>query len=147
MTRMRHFQEELDRLKATLLEMANLAESAVQDSIESLLTRDAAKAAAVIEADNQIDALELKVDEMVTQLLALQAPVAGDLRLTIMALKISNDLERVGDHAVNIANAVEFMLKSPPYKPMPEIEEMVRIATDMLNDALDAFVRRDSALA
>ncbi len=147
MTRMRHFQEELDRLKATLLEMANLAEQAVQDSIDSLLARDAEKAAAVIEADNRIDALELKVDEMVTQLLALQAPVAGDLRLTIKALKISNDLERVGDHAVNIANAVEFMLQSPPYKPMPEIEEMVRIATEMLNDSLDAFVRRDSALA
>lgn len=147
MTRVRHFQEELDRLKATLLEMANLAEGSVRQAIEALVSRDREKADAVIEDDNRIDALELRVDEMVTQLLALQAPVAGDLRLIIMALKISNDLERVGDHAVNIANAAQFILKSPPSRTMPEIDEMVRLATEMLNDSLDAFVRRDSALA
>lgn len=147
MTRVRHFQEELDRLKATLLEMANLAEGAVRESIDALMSRDAAKAAAVIEADDRIDNLELQVDEMVTQLLALQAPVAGDLRLIIAALKISNDLERVGDHAVNIAYAVEYMLKEPPSRTPPEIEEMVRLGGEMLNDSLDAFVRRDSRLA
>ncbi|HUF11899.1 MAG TPA: phosphate signaling complex protein PhoU [Longimicrobiales bacterium] len=147
MTRVRHFQEELDRLKATLLEMANLAEQSVQLAIDALESRDADKAAAVVEADNDIDALELRIDEMVTQLLALQAPVAGDLRLIIMGLKISNDLERVGDHAVNIANAVRYLVESPPGRTMPEIEEMVRLATTMLNDSLDSFVRRDSALA
>ena len=147
MTRVRHFQEELDRLKATLLEMANLAERSVQLAIDALESRDADKAAAVVEADNDIDALELRIDEMVTQLLALQAPVAGDLRLIIMGLKISNDLERVGDHAVNIANAVQYLVEAPPGRTMPEIEEMVRLATTMLNDSLDSFVRRDSALA
>jgi phosphate transport system protein len=147
MTRVRHFQEELDRLKATLLEMANLAEESVDASVQSLLERDAAKAKAVVDADDRIDALELKVDEMVTHLLALQAPVAGDLRLIIMALKISSALERVGDHAVNIAHAVEYLLEAPPTRTLPEIDEMVRLATDMLNDALDAFVRRDTALA
>lgn len=147
MTRVRHFQEELDRLKATLLEMANLAEGAVRESIDALMSRDATKAAAVIAADDRIDTLELQVDDMVTHLLALQAPVAGDLRLIIAALKISNDLERVGDHAVNIANAVEYMLKAPPARMPPEIEEMVRLGVDMLNDSLDAFVRRDSRLA
>jgi len=147
MTRVRHFQEELDRLKATLLDMANLAEESVDLSIESLLDRDAAKARAVIEADDRIDSLELQVDEMVTQLIALQAPVASDLRLIIIALKISNALERVGDHAVNIANVVQYLLEAPAARPLPELEEMVSIATDMLNDALDAFVRRDTALA
>jgi phosphate transport system protein len=147
MTRVRHFQEELDRLKATLLDMANLAEESVDASIQALLERDAAKAQAVVAADDRIDALELRVDDMVTQLLALQAPVAGDLRLIIMALKISSALERVGDHAVNIANTVAYLLEAAPVRTLPEIEEMVSLATDMLNDALDAFVRRDTALA
>ena len=147
MTRVRHFQEELDRLKATLLEMANLAEESVDASVEALLERDAAKAAAVLEADDRIDALELRIDDMVTHLLALQAPVAGDLRLIIMALKTSSALERVGDHAVNIAQAAQFLIEAAPARTLPEIEEMVRLATDMLNDALDAFVRRDTALA
>ena len=147
MTRVRHFQEELDRLRATLLEMANLAERAVDLSVEALLTRDADKAKAVLDADDDIDALELRVDDMVTHLLALQAPVAGDLRLIIMTLKISNNLERVGDHAVNIANAVQYLVETPPMRTLPEVEEMVAISTDMLNDALDAFVRRDTQLA
>lgn len=147
MTRVRHFQEELDRLKAALLEMANLAEESVDASVEALLQRDAARAQAVIEADDRIDELELKIDDMVTHLLALQAPVAGDLRLIIMALKISSALERVGDHAVNIAQAVGYLLEAPATRTPPEIEEMVRLATDMLNDSLDAFVRRDTALA
>lgn len=147
MSRVRHFQEELDTLKATLLEMANLAERSVARSIDALLTRDAASAQAVLDGDDRIDELELEIDEMVTQLLALQAPVAGDLRLIIMTLKISNELERVGDHAVNIANAVKFLLEAPASRPLPEIEEMVRLATEMLNDALASFVRRDTALA
>ena len=145
--KVRHFQEELDRLKATLLEMANLAEESVDASIQALVERDGEKAKAVVDADDQIDALELRIDDMVTHLLALQAPVAGDLRLIIIALKISGALERVGDHAVNIANAVEWMIQAAPSRPLPEIEEMVSVATDMLNDALDAFVRRDTALA
>jgi len=147
MSRVRHFQEELDTLKATLLEMASLAERAVAESIDALLTRDADKADAVLAADDRIDDLELRVDDMVTHLLALQAPVAGDLRLIIMTLRISSELERVGDHAVNIANAVKYLLEQPATRPLPEIEEMVKLATEMLNDALDAFVRRDTGLA
>ena len=147
MSRIRHFQEELDTLKATLLEMANLAERAVAESIDALLARDADKAAAVLAADDRIDDLELRIDDMVTHLLALQAPVAGDLRLIIMALRISSELERVGDHAVNIANTVKFLLESPASRTMLETEEMMRHATEMLNDAMDAFVRRDTKLA
>ena len=147
MTRVRHFQEELDDLKALLLEMGNKAEESVELAIDALLERDAARARAVIDADTVIDELELRVDDRVTHLLALQAPVAGDLRLVIMALKISTALERVGDHAVNIATAVEYMVKAPPMRTPPEIEEMVRLAAEMLNDSLDAFVRRDSRLA
>lgn len=147
MSRVRHFQEELDTLRATLLEMANLAERAVEESVTALLNRDAEKAEAVLAADDRIDDLELRVDDMVTHLLALQAPVAGDLRMIIMTLRISSELERVGDHAVNIANTVRFLLESPPTRQLPEVEEMVKHATGMLNDAMDAFVRRDTGLA
>lgn len=147
MTRQRHFQEELDRLRATLLEMASQAEASVALCIDALLARDADKAERVRAADNRIDELELQIDELVTQLLALQAPVAGDLRLIVMTLKISNDLERVGDHAVNIANLVDFLIDVPPSRMLPEIEEMTRAAIAMLKDAMDAFVRRDTRLA
>jgi len=143
----RHFEEELDRLKARLVLMANKAEAAVQLSIQALLARDTAQAAEAIDADDEIDDLEIEIDELVTHLLALQAPVARDLRLIVMALKIANDLERVGDHAVNIATAVQYLADATPMPPPPEIEEMVRLASAMLNDALDSFVRRDSQLA
>lgn len=143
----RHFDEELDQLKARLVLMANRAESAVQQAVEALLERDMEKARSVAAADDEIDSLELEIDERVVQLLALQAPVARDLRLITMALKMSNDLERVGDHAVNIAQIVEYLVDSSPMPAPPEIREMVRLASAMLNDALDAFVRRDNTLA
>lgn len=143
----RHFDEELDQLKARLVLMANRAEAAVQQAITALIERDVDKALATIEADNEIDELELEIDERVVQLLALQAPVARDLRLITMALKMSNDLERVGDHAVNIAQIVKYLVEATPMSATPEIGEMVRLARGMLNDSLDAFVRRDSELA
>ena len=115
--------------------------------IEALRERDAAKAAAVILADRELDAMEMEVDDACIHLLALQQPLARDLRLITMAMKISNDIERVGDHAVNIAQNVAYIVAAPPLPHLPELEEMVGLATDMLNDALDAFVRADSGLA
>jgi phosphate transport system protein len=143
----RHFHEELDRLKSRLVSMAGHAEEMVRLSIEALQERDAAKAEEVIARDEQIDALELEMDDAAISLLALQQPMARDLRFIAMAMKISNDLERVGDHAVNIAETVKYLVNLGPIGPMPEIEEMVRQTMDMLNDALDAFIRADSALA
>jgi phosphate transport system protein len=101
----------------------------------------------VIDGDEHIDDLELTIEDMAVNLLALQQPMARDLRLIIMALKISSDLERVGDHAVNIAEAVQWLLEAPLFPVLPEIEEMVRLASDMLTDSLDAFVRGDSKAA
>ena len=147
MSPQRHFQEDLDRLKSTLVGMAGLAEEAVRQAVAALLTRDAKRAADVVENDNAIDSLELQIDDLAINLLALQQPMARDLRLITMAMRISSDLERVGDHAVNIAEVVHFLVEAPPFPVIPEIEEMVRVATDMLADALDAFVRGDSALA
>jgi phosphate transport system protein len=143
----RHFQEELDTLKSSLVGMAGLAEDAVHTAVDALLTRDVAKAKIVIEKDKAIDDLEIEIDDRAINLLALQQPMARDLRLITMAMQISNDLERVGDHAVNVAEAVNWLVEGPPFSILPEIEEMVRIATEMLADTLDAFVRADSTLA
>jgi phosphate transport system protein len=144
---MRHFQEGLDQLKASLVGMAGLAEEQVDRAVEALLDRSVEKAQQVIDGDHRIDELEVEVDAAAISLLALQQPMARDLRFITMAMKISSDLERVGDHAVNIAEAVRYMVAAPPFPVLPEIEEMVRLATDMLRDALNAFVRGDAAAA
>jgi phosphate transport system protein len=143
----RHFQEELDELKSCLVGMAGLAEEQVRTALRALLERNVKLAEQVDETDNRIDELEVQVDNMAIRLLALQQPMARDLRFITMAMKISSEIERVGDHAVNIAEAVKYMIQAPPFPILPEIEEMVRLSTDMLTDSLDAFVRADARAA
>jgi phosphate transport system protein len=140
----RHFHEELAELKSRLLEMSSMAEDLLRLAVEALRDRDPAKADTVVLGDRELDALEVEVDDACIHLLALQQPMARDLRLITMAMKISNDLERVGDHAVNIAEAVEHLAGQPPFATFPEIEEMARLASEMLSDALDDFVRGDA---
>ena len=144
---LRHFAEEMEQLKARLVSMSGLAENAVRLAVEALLERDEIKAGRVIEKDAAIDALELAIDDAAIQLLALQQPMARDLRFIASAMKIANDLERVGDHAVNIAEELRWLLQASPFPVLPEFEEMARIATDMLSEALNAFIRSDSAQA
>ncbi|HEY0017817.1 MAG TPA: phosphate signaling complex protein PhoU [Longimicrobium sp.] len=139
----RHFHEELARLKTQLLTMSGLAEELVDQAMQALRARDADLARTVIQRDNDLDAMEVAVDDMCIHLLALQQPMARDLRLITMAMKISNDLERVGDHAVNIAEAVGHLAEQPIHLEFAEIDEMGRLATEMLSDALDTFVRAD----
>src|SRR6202008_3928986 len=105
------------------------------------------KAAQVVERDHEIDQIEMAIDDACIQLLALQQPMARDLRLITMAMKISNDLERVGDHAVNIAQAVPHLAEQPVFLEFAEIDEMARLAREMLSDALDTFVRGDATTA
>ncbi|MBC7790359.1 MAG: phosphate signaling complex protein PhoU [Anaerolineae bacterium] len=144
----RHFHQQLDTLKQRLLAMSERAESLVDLAVDALLSRDAAKAEAVIVADAEVDQLEIEIEQLGIALLALQQPMARDLRFIISAIKISSDLERVGDHAVNIAQSVERLSAlGQAIMPDPEIEEMARRAREMLGDALDAFVRADGALA
>lgn len=143
----RHFEAELDRLKESLVQMAGLAEEQVDTAVRSLLTRDSDLAQRVIDRDPQIDDLEVAIDNQAISLLALQQPMARDLRFITMAMKISNDLERVGDHAVNIAHALSYIVEAPPLPQLPELEEMTGLSTEMLADALDSFVRADSELA
>jgi phosphate transport system protein len=141
----RHFHDELADLKAKLLTLSGEAEAALSASVQALLERDAPKAARVIAGDGTLNDLENQVEDAVVALLATQQPMARDLRLLMAALKIANDLERVGDHAVNIAQSVERLLAYRPITPEPELVEMARQARTMLSDALEAFVRGDAA--
>ena len=141
----RHFHDDLSQVKIRLLTMSGEAEAALGLAVEALLERDGRKAQAVVSGDRVIDRMEVELEEMCINLLALQQPMARDLRMLTSALKIANDLERVGDHAVNIAQSAERLAKSRPITPEPEIVEMARLARGMLSDALEAFIRGDAS--
>jgi phosphate transport system protein len=140
----RHFHDELARLKQRLLDMSSRAEDQLARSVRALLDRDQEAADRVIRDDHAIDALEIEIEDTVTHLLALQQPMAGDLRLLLTALKSADDLERVGDHAVNIAQAAKRLLAYRTIAPEPELLEMARLSREMLAASLEAFVRGDS---
>lgn len=141
----RHFHDELSQVKVRLLTMSGEAEAALRLAVEALLERSPEKAAQVIAGDKVIDGMEVGIEETCIDLLALQQPMAKDLRMLVAAIKIANDLERVGDHAVNLAQSAERLERSRPIVPDPEIQEMARMAREMLSDALEAFVRGDAA--
>jgi phosphate transport system protein len=142
----RHFHDMLSDLKEKLLTMSGEAQDALEKAIDALLRRDGNLAAEVIAGDRVVDGFELEIEELVIDLLATQQPMARDLRLLMSAMKIANDLERVGDHAVNIAQSAERLTAARLVTPEPEILEMARQARAMLSGALDAFVRGDTAL-
>ncbi|HEY0035281.1 MAG TPA: phosphate signaling complex protein PhoU [Longimicrobium sp.] len=143
----RHFHDELGRLKHKLLDMSGLAEELVSMAVQARTERDQELAEQVIARDNDLDAMEVAVDNACIHLLALQQPMARDLRLITMAMKISNDLERVGDHAVNIAQGVQHQRSHVVSMELAEIDEMSRLAREMLSDAMDSFVRGDADAA
>ncbi len=143
----RHFQEELDALKEQLLAMGGLAEERVREAVRGLMDRDVAALDAVLAGDEPINDFHIEVDDRCFKLLALHQPMAADLRVIVAAVKINTDLERVGDLAVNIGEAGKRYLQHPPVKPLIDIPRMGDLAQSMLRDALDAFVRRDIALA
>lgn len=143
----RHFHDDLALLKTRLLEMSERAESLVELSIESLLDRDREKAEAVISADRELDRMEVEVEELAISLLALQQPMARDLRFLVGAIKVSSDVERIGDHAVNIAQCTVRLVEQRSVAPAtPALTDMARRARRMLSDALDAFIRADGVL-
>ena len=143
----RHFQQELGLLKERLLAMGGLAEQRVQAAVRALVERDASALDAVLSGDEPINQLHIEIDNRAFTLLALQQPMAIDLRMIVAAVKINTDLERVGDLAVNIAEASRRYLRHPPVKALVDLPRMTEIAESMLRDALDAFVGRDLALA
>jgi phosphate transport system protein len=143
----RHFHEELTELKQRLVDMSALAERLIDQSIKSLLERDRETAEEVIVNDKHINTLEVEIEQRAIRLLALQQPLARDLRFLVGAIKVSNDIERVGDHAVNIAqSAVRLVDYGGRLTPAPEIEDMARRSRAMLSQAIDAFIRGDGAL-
>jgi phosphate transport system protein len=143
----RHFQEELEALQSRLLEMGGLAEERVSAAVQSLVNRNTAAIERVLYGDEPINALHVEIDNRCFKLLALHQPMATDLRAIVATVKINTDLERVGDLAVNIAEAAKRYATHPPVKKLIDIPQMGDIAQGMLHDALDAFVRRDTALA
>ncbi len=143
----RHFHDQLSALKQKLLDMSARSEELVELSVEALISRDKDKADAVIRGDREVDLLEVEVEALAIELLALQQPMARDLRFLVAAIKVSSDLERVGDHAVNIAqSALRLIAIRAAVIPDPEIEDMARRARRMLSDSLDAFIRADGQL-
>jgi phosphate transport system protein len=143
----RHFHEQLGELKRKLLEMSGHAERLVDTSISALIERDREKAEEVIAGDKAVNLLEVEIEQLAISLLALQQPMARDLRFIVGTIKVSSDLERVGDHAVNIAqSAIRLIDGDGSITPSPELEDMARRARSMLRDGLDAFTRADGAL-
>jgi len=143
----RHFQEELEQLKRRLLEMGGLAEEQVRIAVKALVDRDPSLIERGITGDEPVNAMHIEIDSRCFTLLALFQPMAADLRAIVAAVKINTDLERVGDLAVNIAEAAQRYIERPPVKKLIDIPRMAGVAQSMLRDALDAFVRRDLDLA
>ncbi|MEY4071421.1 MAG: Phosphate transport system protein PhoU [Candidatus Eisenbacteria bacterium] len=143
----RHFDEQIAHLNEQLLLMSGRSESIVRKSVEALMRRDPALADEVFVDDKVIDRMEIDIEESCIQLLALQQPLARDLRLITSALKISNELERVGDHAVNIAGCAKELAGKAAVRPIADLPALAERSIGMLRDALDAFVRRDPEAA
>jgi phosphate transport system protein len=141
-----HLDLELDALKDRLLVMANHAEAAVSQAVKALIQRDDILARQVKQNDRVIDQLEVEIDELVVQQLA-KAPLANDLRLVTVVIKISHNLERIGDEASKIAKQASALCVEPPIKIKPDLARITILALEMLKDALDAFVNYDSRAA
>ena len=143
----RHIDLELTRVKDELVRMAGLAEAAIGQAVKALVSRDAEAAQRVVGSDDAVNLLEVEIDELCLRTMALYQPEARDLRLLAMSLKINNDLERMGDQAVNIAERTLELLKEPLLKPLIDLPRMAEIAQRMVKDSLDAFVQQDTTLA
>jgi phosphate transport system protein len=142
-----HLQKELQELKENLLKMAALVEEAIRDSVQSLVKRDSELAQKTFAFEDRINKLENVIDQMCLKLLALRQPMATDLRFITSAMKITTDLERMGDQAVNIAERAISLNQEPQLKRYIDIPKMAEIAQSMVKDVLDAFVNHDSKLA
>jgi len=143
----KQFEQQLRNLKDKLLLMSHHAEKMIADSIRALVERRPALAEEVIKSDDAIDKLELEIDNMCYEVLALEQPVARDLRFIATALKIVRDIERIGDTAVNIAERAAELIKEPEMKRLIDLSIMAEAAQRILKDSLDAFVNSDADLA
>ncbi|HEX2712525.1 MAG TPA: phosphate signaling complex protein PhoU [Candidatus Acidoferrales bacterium] len=143
----RHFVQDLEELKQRLLWMGSLAERAVHQAMQAVLEATEEPAERVLEEESAINELQIEIDDRVVQLLALQQLMAADLRLVLAVARINNDLERIGDQAVNIAQAAKRIMRHPRVKPYVDLPRMSELAEGMMRDSLNAVVRRDVELA
>jgi len=143
----RHFDLELDQLKSKLLAMSALVEAAIYRSITAVVQKDRDLCSEVLRNEAQVNQMEIEIDEQAIRLLALQQPMASDLRLITAALKINNDLERMGDLAVSIAKRAQALIDAPPVKPLIDIPHIGALVQSMVRKALDSFVSKDTELA
>jgi phosphate transport system protein len=143
----RHFEQELEKLKAKLLEMSALVESAIYRSVQGVVEKNEELAQQVLRNEGRINQLEIEIDDAAIGLLALQAPLAADLRLVTAVIKINNDLERMGDLSVSIAQSALALIREPLIRPLIDIPHIAGLAQGMVRKSLDAFVSRDPELA
>jgi phosphate transport system protein len=144
---LRHFDRDIEHLKELLLRMGAMVEDSINESIRALLDRDSSIAEHVIAADNAIDQMELEIDQHTIELIAKMQPAAVDLRFVAAAMKITPELERIADLAVDVCERAIELDREPPLKPLIDIPRLARMAQDMVRQSLDAFVRRDAVLA
>lgn len=144
---MRHFQQELDALKGKLLEMSAIVENSIYRSVQAVMERNEELARHVLSNETRVNQLEIEIDEDAIRLIALQQPVAADLRLLTVAVKINNDLERMGDLAVSIAERALQLVREPSISPQIDIPHIAGLVQSMVRKALDSFVNRDAELA
>jgi len=144
---LKHFVEELEELKKRLLEMGGLVESAVYRSVAAVVEKDAEQAQLVLKHEARINQMEIEIDELATRLLATQQPMAADMRFLTAAIKINNDLERMGDLAVSIVERALSLLHEPVLRPVIDIPQMAKLTESMVRKSLDSFVRSDAELA
>jgi phosphate transport system protein len=143
----RHFVRDLEEAKDRLLWMGSLAERAVHQAVRAVFDADEAPAQAVLQEEHALNELQIEIDDRVVQLLALQQLMAADLRFVLVVSRINNDLERIGDQAVNIAQSALRIVRHPRVKPYVDLPRMSELAEEMVRDALNAVVRRDVDLA
>ncbi len=143
----RHLDHDLDLIRQNLLRMGGLVEEMISGAMVALLARDSGGAARVIDNDHAVDQLEKEIDEDCHTVLARHQPTAGDLRFLVAVMKISGDLERIGDSAVNIAQGAQVLNQEPPLKPYIDLPRLAETARGMVRDSLDSLVHRDARLA
>jgi phosphate transport system protein len=143
----RHFEKELEEVKERLVWMGSLAERAVHQAVQAVLDSQPELAQSVLDEENAINEMQIEIDERVMRMLALQQLTAGDLRFMLGAARINQDLERIGDQAVNIAQSAQRILRHPRVKPYVDLPRMSEIAEEMVRDSLNAVVRKDVELA
>lgn len=143
----RHFDEQIQEIREKLVRMGGLAESMISSALKMLIGRDGRHFRDVQEREEQVNALQIEIDDLAVRVTALQQPVGSDVRFLFMAARITSELERIADQAINICQSAEHLLKAPPLKPFVDIPIMADIAQKMVRASLDALVRKDTSIA